>query len=101
MNVTIHPEMLIDGKLLGSPQGQTFDVINPATGEVIGSVADGGPAQLDSAVAAARSAFDTTEWSRDHDFRRRCLIQLHEALVANGDDLRALTRARRSAHRAC
>lgn len=93
MTVTINPEMLIDGKLLGSPTGATFDVISPATEEVIGFVADGDPAQLDAAVTAARSAFDDTDWSRDHGFRRRCLLQLRDALTANGDELRDLTRA--------
>ena len=93
MTVTIHPEMLIDGKLVGDPRGATFEVLNPATEEVIGSVADGGPEVVEEAVTAARTAFDETEWSRDHDLRRHCLGQLHEALVANGDDLRDLTRA--------
>ena len=40
--------------------GQTFEVVNPATEETIGVVADGGPDDLDDAVAAARRAFDQT-----------------------------------------
>ena len=32
-----------------------------------------------SAIAAARNAFDTTDWSRDHALRARCLRQLRDA----------------------
>ena len=93
MTVTIHEEMLIDGKLVGEPDGATFEVLNPADGETIGAVADGTVEQLGDAVGAARRAFDTTDWTRDHAFRRHCLIQLREALEANAETLRDLTRA--------
>jgi aldehyde dehydrogenase (NAD+) len=68
-------------------------VVNPATGEEIGRAPDGSGADVAAAVAAARSAFDETEWSRDHAFRVHCLSQLHAALVENGPALRALTTA--------
>ena len=40
--------------------GRMADTINPGTGESLGSVADGGVADVDAAVAAARAAFK--EW---------------------------------------
>ncbi|PQM49062.1 NAD/NADP-dependent betaine aldehyde dehydrogenase [Mycobacterium talmoniae] len=43
------------------------------------------------AIAAARRAFDTTSWATDVDLRIRCLEQLHQALVAQRDELAALT----------
>ncbi|NED63565.1 aldehyde dehydrogenase family protein, partial [Streptomyces sp. SID10244] len=58
-------ELLIDGKLTPGGGG-TFDVVNPATEEVLGQAADATAADMDAAIAAARVAFDTTEWSRDH-----------------------------------
>ena len=51
----------IDGEWVDPAQPGTFDVINPATEEVAGTVAAGSAADIDRAVAAARKAFDT--WS--------------------------------------
>ena len=45
--------------------GRTFATVNPATEEVLGVVADGSPEDLDAAIAAARRAFDETDWSTD------------------------------------
>ena len=80
--------MLIGGELVGAADGATFQNINPATEEVIGSVPDGGFIDVDRAVGAARRAFDSTSWSLDTAFRRECLHQLREALRKNLDTLR-------------
>ena len=82
---------LIDGKLVTASGGATFETINPATEEVLGVAADGTSQDMDAAIAAARTAFDTTGWSGDHAFRARCIRQLHDALVAHSDELRELT----------
>lgn len=82
--------MLIDGRLQTTVSGATFDVIHPATGEVAGHATDGTVADMDRAVAAARHAFDTTDWSRDVDFRYHCLTQLHDALERNKERLRRI-----------
>jgi len=73
--------LLIDGKLRESSSGATFDNINPATEKSIGSAADGTAADMDAAIAAARSAFDETEWSTNVEFRVHCLRQLGEAFT--------------------
>ncbi|MFT3900910.1 MAG: aldehyde dehydrogenase [Gordonia sp. (in: high G+C Gram-positive bacteria)] len=83
-------ELLIDGKLVPGSRG-TFEILNPATEEVIGSAADAGPDDLDAAIAAARRAFDETDWSRDHAFRAKCLRQLRDALLAHAEEFRTLT----------
>ncbi|MGC4933949.1 aldehyde dehydrogenase [Gordonia sp. DT30] len=83
-------DLLIDGKLIPGGGG-TFDVINPATEEVLGKAADAGAADMDAAIAAARRAFDETAWSRDHALRARCLRQLRDALLAHADELREIT----------
>jgi len=57
--------LLIDGKLVDASGGGTFDNINPATEEVLGVTADGTPADMEAAIAAARRAFDTTDWATD------------------------------------
>lgn len=50
---------LINGKKVES--SSTFETFNPATGEVIAEVANGGQAEIDAAVAAAKAAFPA--WS--------------------------------------
>ena len=87
---TIDPEsnMLIDGKLVESSTGDTFDNVNPATEEVIGRVTDGSTEDMRRAISAARRAFDETDWSTNREFRKHCLGQLQEALEAEKEQLR-------------
>jgi aldehyde dehydrogenase (NAD+) len=85
--------LLINGELRGAADGGTYDITNPATGEVIGQAPEATTEDLDAAIAAARTAFDDTDWSTNHALRLDCLRQLHAALVAEGDSMRALTTA--------
>ena len=57
-------KMLIDGNWVDAISGKTFPTYNPATGEVLANVAEGDKADIDAAVKAARSAFDSGPWSR-------------------------------------
>ncbi|MET8317353.1 aldehyde dehydrogenase [Rhodococcus erythropolis] len=82
--------LLVDGKLVPG-SGGTFEVFNPATEELIGRAAEGTTADMDAAIAAARRAFDETEWARDHGFRARCLRQLCDALQSHIEELREIT----------
>ncbi|MBX8632782.1 MAG: aldehyde dehydrogenase family protein [Thermoplasmata archaeon YP2-bin.285] len=54
----------IDGEFRQSSNGETINVINPATGKVIGSVPNSTEADLENAVDAARDAFDVGSWSK-------------------------------------
>src|SRR5688572_13314379 len=81
--------MLIDGKLVDGETGKTFDNINPATEEVLGQVADGTRADMAHAIQAARTAFDTTTWSTDHQFRKEAILQLQAAIESEQEELRA------------
>jgi aldehyde dehydrogenase (NAD+) len=81
--------MLIDGKLVEAETGRRFDNINPATEEVLGSTADGSRADMERAVAAARAAFDGTDWSRDHAGRKKALLDLQAAIEGEVEDLRS------------
>ena len=83
------PRMLIDGKLLEAREGTTFDNVNPATEGVLGQTTDAGAADMDAAIAASRRAFDDTDWSTNHAFRRQCLEQLQEAIVGEVELFRA------------
>lgn len=72
--------LYIDGKLVEAASGRKYDNINPATEEVIGQAADAGPEDMELAIAAARRAFDESDWSTDHAFRAKCLRQLKAGL---------------------
>lgn len=88
MTVNGEGRMLVDGKLTESASGATYGNVNPATEEIIGEVADGTLDDMEHAIDAARRAFDETTWSTDPEFRKRCLLQLHEALSKEREELR-------------
>jgi len=81
--------MLIGGELVMGAEGRLLDNVNPADGTVIGQVADATLPDAQRAVAAARHAFDHTEWSTDVALRQRCLEQLQQALRDEADEFRA------------
>jgi len=80
--------LLIDGELVPAGKGATYETIDPATEAVLGTAADAAVDDAALAIAAARRAFDTTEWSRDRAFRVKCMRQLHKALLDNVEGLR-------------
>lgn len=55
-------KMLIGGRWIEAASGKTFPTYNPATGEVLAQVAEGASADVDSAVIAARNAFERGPW---------------------------------------
>ena len=86
----MNPEsrLFIDGALCAAASGKTYANFNPVTEEAIGEVADAGPEDMDRAIAAARRAFDETDWSTNHAFRLKCLQQLQQGLRAVEDDFK-------------
>lgn len=82
--------MFIDGELVTTGSGATFDVVHPATEQVAGTAADGTVEDMQRAVGAARRAFDAGDWAHDVNFRYHCLMQLHTALEAEKERLRRI-----------
>ncbi len=82
--------LVIDGRLVAG--ASTFDVINPATEQVLARCPRANLAQLHEAVAAAKAAFPT--WAaRPIEERRQLLLKLADALGAETESLaRLLTR---------
>ena len=71
--------------------GKTFSTINPATEEVICEVAEGDKEDVDLAVHAARSAFESGPWSKmDARDRGALLLKLADLMEQNLDELAAL-----------
>jgi aldehyde dehydrogenase (NAD+) len=81
--------MLIGGELVEAASGKRFDNVNPATEEVLGEVADASKEDMHRAIAAARKAFDDTDWSTNRALRKRCLEELQDALESEREELRA------------
>ncbi|BBY43468.1 aldehyde dehydrogenase [Mycolicibacterium celeriflavum] len=80
--------MLIDGQLVASASGEQFDNLSPATGQPLGSTAAADADDMDRAIAAARRAFDESDWRTNRRLRARCLDQLQSAIEREQDDLR-------------
>jgi aldehyde dehydrogenase (NAD+) len=86
-------ELLIDGELGQALSGRTYDNVNPATEEVIGSAPDADVEDVERAIGAARRSFEQTRWATDVDFRRECLGQLQARLRERVDTIRPLLTA--------
>ena len=56
--------MLVGGEWVAAESGATYDVVNPATAEVIAKVPKGGREDASRAADAAREAFDHGPWPR-------------------------------------
>ena len=56
--------MLIGGDWVSAASGKTFEVHNPATGDVLANVAEGDSEDIDRAVKTARAAFDDGPWRK-------------------------------------
>jgi succinate-semialdehyde dehydrogenase/glutarate-semialdehyde dehydrogenase len=50
-------QLLIGGQWVGARSGGRFDVTNPATGEIVGSMPDSDAEDVDDAIDAADAAF--------------------------------------------
>jgi len=85
-------KILIDNKWVASVSGKTFETVNPATGEVLASVAEADAADVELAVKAARKAFHTkAHWRRmSASERGRLLNRLADLIEKNADELATL-----------
>jgi acyl-CoA reductase-like NAD-dependent aldehyde dehydrogenase len=84
--------MIIGGESVGAADGQSFDVVNPATGAVIATAPLGGREDVDRAVAAAQAAFDDRKgWANWAAGKRgRTLSKLAALIKANSEELARL-----------
>ncbi|MGV0714215.1 aldehyde dehydrogenase family protein [Mycolicibacterium sp. XJ662] len=86
-------DLYINGSWVAPDSGR-YDVLDPATETVIASAPDAGTAQVEQAIAAARTAFDSGPWATATPQERSgCLRQLSDALLAHGDEIYSLAQA--------
>jgi betaine-aldehyde dehydrogenase len=73
-NINQTYKMFINGQFVDAESGNTRDILNPATGEVIATVPEGDKADADKAIKAARNAFDNGEWRKSTALDRQKLL---------------------------
>jgi aldehyde dehydrogenase (NAD+) len=84
-------QLLIDGQWREAVSGKRFNTLNPATGEIITSVAEADKADVDLAVKAARKAFEEGPWSKTTATDRgRILSKLADLIMEHRDELAEL-----------
>src|ERR1700744_4901963 len=79
--------LLIAGKRVASASGRMFKSLNPATEEVIATVAEGNEADVDRAVAAARRAFEGPWRTMRAAERGHILLKWAELLKKHADEI--------------
>ena len=85
----VRDKLYIGGSWVPSTGKGTLEVVNSATEEVIGTVPEGTPDDVEKAVRAAAEAFPT--WSATSvDERSKTLLRVQEALTARTPDLATL-----------
>ncbi|MGH3674329.1 MAG: aldehyde dehydrogenase family protein [Mycobacterium sp.] len=82
--------LFIGGEFVEARARRRYPVVNPADESVVATAADAAPEDVSLAVGAARNAIDTTNWSTDHEFRRKCLEQLQIGLRKDAEVFRQI-----------
>jgi 1-pyrroline dehydrogenase len=85
VSVTKHKHF-IAGEFVDSASGETMEVLNPATGEVIAEVPRGSAEDVERAVDAAKKAWDEWRFKTPKD-RMELLLKLADAIDENADEL--------------
>lgn len=81
-------KLFIDGTWVAPLHGRTIDLVSPASGETVGTVAEATIEDVDQAVRAARAAFDDGPWPRMAPADRIALLyKFSEALAARREEL--------------
>lgn len=84
-------KMLIGGEWVDAASGKRIDSLDPATGQVIGTIPAGAKADVDRAVKVARESFDKGVWrEKTPDERARVLWKIADLIEANIDELAEL-----------
>lgn len=73
--LSVPTQSYIDGRYCDAVSGQTYETVNPATGQVIAQVSACGSEDVDKAVAAARRAFDEGTWNALHPAERKEILK--------------------------
>jgi succinate-semialdehyde dehydrogenase/glutarate-semialdehyde dehydrogenase len=82
----------VNGRWCEAANGETIDVVNPATGAKLGSIPNAGQAETARAIAAAEAAWPAWR-ARTAKDRATLLKRWHDLMMAHQDDLAVLMTA--------
>src|SRR3954451_9583206 len=77
---------VINGELLDSVSGETYDIVDPTPGEVHARAPRSGAEDVDRASAAAAAAFETWGESTPQD-RSNALLKIADAIEARVEEI--------------
>src|SRR3954470_13345450 len=80
---------VINGELVDSASGETYDVVDPTTGEVYAQAPKSGAEDVDRAYAAAAAAFEAWGNTTPQD-RAAALLKIADAIEARAGELNAV-----------
>lgn len=81
----------VNGRYSEGHSTGSIEVRNPATGELLGSVPDASPEDVDRAVAAARAGFENESWrGKDPSAKERILLRVADLIEKHKEELAAL-----------
>ncbi len=81
-------QMFVNGEWVGAKSGDVYDILNPATEEVIARVPLGGRDDAKAAIDAARRAFDSGVWSEKTPAERALFLwKLADVVEKDADRL--------------
>jgi len=80
-------QMLIGGEWTDASDGNTREILSPATGDAIAEVPEGTAADVDRAVAAARKAYDETWSDATPGERMRALLKMADIVEEHADEI--------------
>src|ERR1700728_3736747 len=84
-------QLFINGQWVDAASGRTFETPNPATGETLAHIAEGDAEDINRAVRAARSAFETGPWGRmTPSDRGRIIWRIGDLILEHADELAQL-----------
>jgi len=79
--------LLIGGELCAPRGGATLESIDPTTGLALAAIPAAALEDVDAAIAAARHAFDRTDWAVNIAKRRKVLVTLAELAAKHAEEL--------------
>jgi aldehyde dehydrogenase (NAD+) len=82
--------LLIDGESVSAASGETIEALNPATGEVLTTLACGGEVDINRAVEAARRAFEGPWRKWKPAERQAALLRVAESIEKRAEELALL-----------
>ena len=90
-NLKIDGRAVINGKRVNAADGATFECFSPIDNHKLADVASCKSADIDSAVSAARAAFNARTWAgKMPKERKQTMIKFADLIIANREELALL-----------